>query len=148
MLTGESLPVFRRPGDPVTGGTLNLNSVLRVQAVRTGNATVVAGIIRLVKEAQGTRPPVQRIADAVVGWFIPVILLIAVLAFTGWYFLAGESLLFSFTTLVSIQVIARPCALGLATPRRSPSASAGAELGILIREGEASRPPRAFPPCS
>lgn len=138
MLTGESLPVFRKPGDPVTGGTLNLNSVLHVRAVRTGSATVVAGIIRLVKEAQGTRPPVQRIADAVVGWFIPVILLIAVLAFIGWYYLAGESLLFSFTTLVSILVIACPCALGLATPTAvTVGIGRGAELGILIREGEA-----------
>jgi len=138
MLTGESLPVFRKPGDPVTGGTLNLNSVLRVRAVRTGSATVVAGIIRLVKEAQGTRPPVQRLADAVVGWFIPVILLIAALAFTGWYFLAGESLLFSFKTLVSILVIACPCALGLATPTAvTVGIGRGAELGILIREGEA-----------
>jgi len=138
MLTGESITVFRKQGDPVTGGTLNLNSVLRIRAVRTGSATVVAGIIRMVKEAQGSHPPVQRVADAVVGWFIPVILTIAVLSFAGWYFIAGESLLFAFTTLVSILVIACPCALGLATPTAvTVGIGRGAELGILIRDGEA-----------
>ncbi len=138
MLTGEPIPVFRKQGDPVTGGTLNLNSVLRIKAVRTGSATVVAGIIRLVREAQGSHPPVQRIADAVVGWFIPVILTVAVLSFAGWYFIAGESLLFAFTTLVSILVIACPCALGLATPTAvTVGIGRGAELGILIRDGEA-----------
>lgn len=138
MLTGESIPVFRKQGDPVTGGTLNLNSVLRLKAMRTGSATIVAGIIRLVKEAQGSHPPVQRIADAVVGWFIPAILAISVLSFAGWYFIAGESLLFAFTTLVSILVIACPCALGLATPTAvTVGIGRGAELGILIRDGEA-----------
>ncbi|HSV97962.1 MAG TPA: heavy metal translocating P-type ATPase [Spirochaetota bacterium] len=138
MLTGESIPVFRKQGDPVTGGTVNLNSVLRIKAARTGGDTVVAGIIRLVKEAQGSHPPVQRIADVVVGWFIPVILTIAVISFAGWYFIAGESLLFAFTTLVSILVIACPCALGLATPTAvTVGIGRGAELGILIRDGEA-----------
>lgn len=138
MLTGESIPALRMPGDTVTGGTLNLNSVLRVRAVRTGSETVVAGIIRMVKEAQGSHMPVQRIADRVVGWFIPAILSIAVLSFAGWYFMAGESLLFAFTTLVSILVIACPCALGLATPTAvTVGIGRGAELGILIREGEA-----------
>ncbi|TAL38854.1 MAG: heavy metal translocating P-type ATPase [Spirochaetes bacterium] len=137
MLTGEPVPVRKAEGSRVTGGTLNTNGVLRVRAERVGEETVLAQIVRLVRHAQGSRPPVQRIADSVVGWFIPVILTVAVLAFASWYFLAGESLLFSFTAFVSILVIACPCALGLATPTAvTVGIGRAAELGILVRDGE------------
>ncbi len=138
MLTGEPVPVFKKTGDKITGGTLNTNSVLRMRAERIGKDTVIAHIIRLVKDAQGSRPPVQRIADRVVSYFIPVILGIAILAFAFWYVVMGETLLFSFSILVSILVIACPCALGLATPTAvTVGIGRGAELGILIRDGSA-----------
>jgi Cu+-exporting ATPase len=138
MLTGESLPVYRKAFDKITGGTLNTNGVLSMRAERIGSDTVVARIIRLVRDAQGSRPPVQRIADRVVGYFIPVILAVAVLAFAAWYFIAGETLLFAFSALVSILVIACPCALGLATPTAvTVGIGRGAELGILVRDGAA-----------
>lgn len=138
MITGESVPVFRKAGDAVTGGTLNTNGALRVRAERIGRDTVIAQIIRLVKNAQSSRPPVQRIADTVVSYFIPVILAIAALSFIVWYFVAGQTLLFSSSVLISILVIACPCALGLATPTAvTVGIGRGAELGILIKQGEA-----------
>jgi len=138
MLTGESLPVFKQTGDKVSGGTLNQNGVLQVRAERIGRDTVLAQIIRLVEQAQGSRPPVQRLADVAVSYFIPVILTIAILAFIIWYFVAGQSLLFALTTLIAVLVIACPCALGLATPTAvTVGIGRGAELGILIKNGAA-----------
>jgi len=138
MLTGESLPVYKQTGDKVSGGTLNQNGVLQFRAERVGRDTILAQIIRLVEQAQGSRPPVQRLADVAVSYFIPVILTIATLAFTYWYFIVGQTLLFSLTTLISVLVIACPCALGLATPTAVPvGIGRGAELGILIKNGTA-----------
>ncbi|HDP80621.1 MAG TPA: metal-transporting ATPase [Spirochaetes bacterium] len=137
MLTGEPLPVFKRAGAAVSGGTLASDGVLRIRALRVGGDTVIAHIIRMVKEAQGSRPPVQRVADRVVGWFIPAILAVAVLSFLAWYFIFGQTLLFSVTVLISILVIACPCALGLATPTAvTVGIGRGAEMGILVRDGE------------
>jgi len=136
MLTGEPLPVFKQTGDHVSGGTLNQNGVLRVRAERVGSETVLAQIIRLVDQAQGSRPPVQRLADVAVSYFIPIILSIAILAFIVWFFIVGQTLLFALTTLISVLVIACPCALGLATPTAvTVGIGRGAELGILIKNG-------------
>jgi Cu+-exporting ATPase len=138
MISGEPLPVLKKAGAAVIGGTINKNSVLRFQAEKVGKDTMLAQIIQLVKTAQGSRPPLQRLADRVVAIFIPVILAIAVLAFVGWYFIAGQTFLFALTTLISVLVIACPCALGLATPTAViVGIGRGAELGILIKKGEA-----------
>ena len=117
---------------------MNTNSVLRVKTTKIGKDTLLAQIIKLVEEAQGSRPPVQRIADTAVSYFIPVVLAIAVVSFLVWYILLGSTLLFSLTALISILVIACPCALGLATPTAvTVGIGRGAELGILIKNGEA-----------
>ncbi len=138
MVTGEPLPVIKSHGSTVIGGTLNTNSVLQIKTTKIGKDTLLAQIIRLVEEAQGSRPPVQRIADAAVSYFIPVILTIAILSFLIWYLILGNTLLFSMTALISILVIACPCALGLATPTAvTVGIGRGAELGILIKNGEA-----------
>ena len=138
MITGEPIPVLKEQGAAVVGGTLNQNSVLRFVARKVGRDTVLAQIVRLVEEAQGSKPPVQRLADTVVSYFIPVVLAIAIAVFLYWYLVAGSTLLFSLTALISILVIACPCALGLATPTAvTVGLGRGAELGILIKNGEA-----------
>ncbi|MBN1860584.1 MAG: copper-translocating P-type ATPase [Candidatus Thermoplasmatota archaeon] len=138
MVTGEPLPVVKQQGSVVIGGTLNTNSVLRVKATKIGKDSLLAQIIALVEEAQGSRPAVQRIADTAVTYFIPAVLTIAVVSFLAWYFVLGGTLLFSVTALISVLVIACPCALGLATPTAvTVGIGRGAELGILIKNGEA-----------
>ena len=138
MVTGEPLPVMKNQGSTVIGGTLNTNSILQIKTTKIGKDTLLAQIIHLVEEAQGSRPPVQRIADTAVTYFIPVVLTIALLSFFIWYFIIGSTLLFSLTALISILVIACPCALGLATPTAvTVGIGRGAELGILIKNGEA-----------
>jgi len=138
MITGEPIPVLKQKGDSVVGGTLNKNSVLTFRAMKIGRDTVLAQIIKLVEEAQGSRPPVQRIADKVVSYFIPTVLTIAFLSFAVWYIVVGNTLLFSLTALISVLVIACPCALGLATPTAvTVGVGRGAELGILVKKSEA-----------
>ncbi|MBE0432899.1 copper-translocating P-type ATPase [candidate division WOR-3 bacterium] len=138
MITGEPMPVLKKPNSNVAGGTINKNSVLRIRATRIGKDTVLAQIISLVETAQGSKPPVQRIADRVVSYFIPAVLTVATLSFVVWYFIAGNTLLFSLTRFISVLVIACPCALGLATPTAvTVGIGRGAELGILIKNGEA-----------
>jgi Cu+-exporting ATPase len=138
MVSGEPLPVLKEAGSEVIGGTINRNGLLRLAAARVGRETLLAQIIQLVRAAQGSKPPMQRLADRAVSLFIPVILAVAVAAFAGWHWLAGEPLLFSLTILISVLVIACPCALGLATPTAvMVGIGRGAELGILIRRGEA-----------
>jgi Cu+-exporting ATPase len=138
MITGEPIPTFKKISSSVVGGTINRNSVLYVRATRIGKEAVLAQIIQLVETAQGSKPPVQRIADRVVSHFIPVVLAIAVVSFVGWYFVAGSTLLFALTRFISVLVIACPCALGLATPTAvTVGIGRGAELGILIKNGEA-----------
>ncbi|MDD1666683.1 MAG: heavy metal translocating P-type ATPase, partial [Methanomicrobiales archaeon] len=138
MITGEPVPVLKKSGSTVIGGTLNTNGVLRFRATKVGKETAVAQIIRLVEDAQGSKPPVQRIADRAVTYFIPVVLSIAILAFAFWYLVAGETLLFALTAFISVLVIACPCALGLATPTAvTVGIGRGAELGVLIKRGEA-----------
>ena len=138
MITGEPVPPLKAKGDTVVGGTISTNGILSVKAAKVGRDTVLAQIVRLVEDAQGSKPPVQRIADVAVTYFIPAVLLIAFSAFVVWYFLLGSSLLFALTTLISVLVVACPCALGLATPTAvTVGIGRGAELGILIRNGEA-----------
>ena len=137
MITGEPIPVLKKKGDDVVGGTLNKNSVIVFRATKIGKDTVLSQIIRLVEEAQGSRPPVQRIADRAVSYFIPAVLAIAILSFALWYAILGETLLFALTTLITVLVIACPCALGLATPTAvTVGIGRGAELGVLIKNGE------------
>ena len=138
MITGEAIPADKREDDEVVGGTLNVNGVLRVRAGRIGKDMVLSQIIRLVRDAQGSKPPVERIADVAVSYFIPVVLMIATAAFLIWYVVLGAPLLFALTVLISVLVVACPCALGLATPTAvTVGIGRGAELGVLIRNGEA-----------
>ncbi len=138
MITGEPLPNLKKPNDEVVGGTINKNSVLRIRATRVGSDTLLAQIIRMVEEAMGSRPPIQRLADRIVSYFIPAVLAIAIFSFAYWYLIAGYPALFAFTTLVAVLVIACPCAFGLATPTAlTVGMGKGAELGILIKNGEA-----------
>lgn len=138
MITGEPIPVLRRKGDAVVGGTLNKNSVIKFRATKIGSDTVLSQIIKLVEDAQGSKPPVQRIADKAVSYFIPTVLTIAILSFVAWYVMLGNTLLFALTAMISVLVIACPCALGLATPTAvTVGIGRGAELGVLIKKGEA-----------
>ncbi|MFA4859474.1 heavy metal translocating P-type ATPase [Methanoregula sp.] len=138
MITGEPVPALRGTGSRVVGGTLNSNSVLTVEATKVGRDTMLAQIIQMVEDAQGSKPPVQRIADIAVSYFIPVVLLIAAGAFILWFFVLHATLIFALSALISVLVVACPCALGLATPTAvTVGVGRGAELGILIRNGEA-----------
>lgn len=146
MLTGESMPVEKKPGDTVVGATLNKLGALRFEATKVGKETALARIIHLVEEAQGSKAPIQKLADQISGIFVPVVILIAVLAFLGWLLLAPPPAAGTDMTvftralirMVAVLVIACPCALGLATPTAVMVASGkGAENGILFRSGEA-----------
>jgi len=138
MITGEPVPVTKGPGDGVIGGTINTTGLLTVRAERIGKETVLAQIIRLVEDAQASKPPIQRIADRAVTYFIPAVLVISFAAFILWYGVLGSSLLFALTALISVLVVACPCALGLATPTAvTVGVGRGAELGILVKHGDA-----------
>jgi len=138
MITGEPVPPLKAKGSRVVAGTISQNGVLSVKATKVGKETVLSQIIRLVEEAQGSKPPVQRIADVAVTYFIPAVLAIAIISFLVWYLVLGSTLLFALTALISVLVVACPCALGLATPTAvTVGVGRGAELGILIRNGEA-----------
>lgn len=138
IITGESIPVIKNKGKSVIGGTFNQNGVLKFKTTKIGKDTVLSQIIKLVEDAQGSRPPVERIADKAVTYFIPTVLTIAIIAFSIWYFVYGSTLLLALTVLISILVIACPCALGLATPTAvTVGIGRGAELGILIKDGSA-----------
>ncbi len=137
MVTGEPVPVHRKPGERVIGGTIVKNGSLRFRATGVGSETFLAQIVRMVQQAQGARPNIQRIADKVVAWFIPAVLAVAIAAFLGWLFIGQATLLFSLTTLIAILVIACPCALGLATPTAvTVGIGRAAQLGVLVRNGE------------
>ena len=146
MLTGESLPVEKKPGEMVIGATLNKLGLLKFEATRVGKETALAQIIRLVEEAQGSKAPIQKLADQVSGIFVPAVIGIAALTFVGWYFfgppLAVNADVDAFTraliNTVAVLVIACPCAMGLATPTAvMVGTGKGAELGILFRSSEA-----------
>ncbi len=137
MVTGEPLPTEKLPGTEVVAGTLATTGSLTFEAQRVGADTMLSRIIMMVEDAQGSKPPVQKIADTVVTWFIPVVLVIAIGAFFYWFFAAGAGLQFALQTMIAVMVVACPCALGLATPTAiTVGVGRGAELGILIRNGE------------
>jgi len=139
MITGESLPVSKRVEDLVVGGTLNTTGTLTFRATRVGADTVLAKIIRLVSEAQGSRAPIQRLADVVTGYFVPAVLGLAALTFVVW-FAFGPEPAFNMALLntVAVLIIACPCALGLATPTSiMVGTGKGAENGVLFRSAEA-----------
>ena len=137
MISGEPIPVLKKKGDTVVGGTINKNSVVKFKAKKIGKDTFLSQIISLVEEAQGSKPPVQRIADKVVSYFIPIVLSIAIISFIVWYFVLNSSLEFALTRFISVLVIACPCALGLAIPTAvTVGVGRGAELGILIKNSE------------
>jgi Cu+-exporting ATPase len=139
MLTGESMPVEKVAGDPVVGGTLNCSGSLHFRATRVGRDTVLARIVQMVREAQGSKPPIQKLVDQVAGWFVPAVIVVAVLSFGVWYSVGPEPRLnFATVVAVSVLVIACPCALGLATPISIMVAvGKAAELGVLVRDGGA-----------
>ena len=137
MLTGESIPVEKNEGSVVTGGSINLHGSVVCRATRVGSATTLAQIIRLVEEAQGSKAPIARLADKISGIFVPVVIALAVMAATGWMIGTGDFRL-SFTVLISVLIIACPCALGLATPVAvMVGTGRGARQGILIKSGTA-----------
>ena len=146
MLTGESLPVEKKPGDPVIGATLNKLGMLKFEATKVGRETALAQIIKLVEDAQGSKAPIQKMVDQVSSVFVPIVIVIAALTFSGWYFfgppLAINADVDNFTraliNMVAVLVIACPCAMGLATPTAiMVGTGKGAEAGILFRSSEA-----------
>ena len=137
MLTGESIPVEKGPGDQVVGASINKNGMLRYEALKVGKDTVLAQIIRLVEAAQGGKAPIARLADIISGYFVPIVIVIALTSGLVWYLL-GYGPVFALTIFISVLVIACPCALGLATPTAiMVGTGRGAEFGILIKGGEA-----------
>jgi len=139
MLTGESMPVEKKAGDGVTGATLNMTGSFRFRATRVGRDTVLAQIIRLVDEAQGSKAPIQRLADIIAGYFVPAVIAIAVITFFIWLIIGPQpTFTYALLNFVAVLIIACPCALGLATPTAIiVGTGKGAEYGILIRNGEA-----------
>jgi Cu+-exporting ATPase len=146
MLTGESMPVEKKPGEPVIGATLNKLGLLKFEATKVGKETALAQIIKLVEDAQGSKAPIQKLADQVSAIFVPIVIGIAALTFAGWYFfgppLPVNADVDNFTRaliyMVAVLVIACPCAMGLATPTAvMVGTGKGAEAGILFRNSEA-----------
>jgi P-type Cu+ transporter len=137
MLTGESMPVDKTEGDKVYAASINSNGVIRFKATKVGGDTALAQIIKLVEDAQGSKAPIAQMADIVSGYFVPIVFIIAVIAFLAW-FIGGQSFVFAMTIFISVLVIACPCALGLATPTAiMVGTGKGAQFGILIKGGEA-----------
>lgn len=136
MLTGESVPVDKRPGDRVAGATLNTQGVLTLRATAVGADTALSQIVRLIEEAQGSKAPVQALADRISGIFVPIVLLIALSTLAGWWLLAGDPTK-GLIAAVAVLIIACPCALGLATPTAIlVGTGRGASMGVLIKGGE------------
>ncbi|MGB5824356.1 MAG: heavy metal translocating P-type ATPase [Proteocatella sp.] len=137
MLTGESMPVEKNIGDRIFGASINKNGSIKYRATKVGKDTALAQIIKLVEEAQGSRAPIARLADVISGYFVPVVMVLAIIAGLAWY-ISGESATFSLTIFISVLVIACPCALGLATPTAiMVGTGKGAENGVLIKSGDA-----------
>lgn len=138
MLTGESIPVEKKAGNKVYGASINKNGRIIYKATKVGKDTVISQIVKLVKDAQGSKAPIARTADVIAGYFVPVVIVLAILSALAWHFLGGEGLEFSLTIFISVLVIACPCALGLATPTAiMVGTGKGAENGVLIKSGEA-----------
>ncbi len=139
MVTGESLPIEKRVGDSVIGATINKTGTFKFEATKVGKDTVLSQIVRLVQEAQGSKPPIARLVDVIASYFVPVVISIAIVTFIVWYFFGPHpALTYAFLNFVAVLIIACPCALGLATPTSiMVGTGKGAENGILIRGAEA-----------
>jgi len=136
MVTGESMPIRKNPGDNVTGATINRSGVLRVRATRVGEATLLAQIVRMVRDAQGDKAPIQRFADAVSAWFVPLVIILALATFFIWFSALHAGFLPAFRYAIAVIVIACPCAMGLATPTAIMVGSGIAlGCGILVKKG-------------
>lgn len=137
MLTGESIPVEKNPGDTVIGASINKNGTIKFKATKVGKDTALSQIIKLVEDAQGSKAPIAKMADIIASYFVPIVMAIAIIAGLAW-FISGQSVIFSLTIFISVLVIACPCALGLATPTAiMVGTGKGAEYGVLIKGGEA-----------
>lgn len=137
MLTGESIPVEKNVGDKVVGATINKNGSFEFKVTKVGQETALSQIIKLIEDAQGSKAPIQNLADNISGWFVPAVLIVAALTFVVWFFFLGAGLTFSLMAFTSVIVIACPCALGLATPTAiMVGTGKGAEHGVLIKGGE------------
>ncbi len=137
MLTGESMPVRKKKGDTLYGGTLNKNGALTMVAGKVGRDTMLARIVRLVQEAQGSKAPIANLADRISLYFVPTVMLIATLAGLSWFFIGGADFSFSLRIFIAVLVIACPCAMGLATPTSiMVGTGRGAQLGVLVKTGE------------
>ncbi|MDM1764463.1 MULTISPECIES: heavy metal translocating P-type ATPase [unclassified Acinetobacter] len=139
MITGEPIPVEKTLGHPVVGGTINQNGTLNIRATAIGESTVLAQIIRMVEQAQGSKLPIQALVDKVTMWFVPAVMFLALVTFIIWFIFGPEpALTFSLVNAVAVLIIACPCAMGLATPTSiMVGTGRGAEMGILFRKGEA-----------
>jgi Cu+-exporting ATPase len=139
MITGESIPVEKKVGDEVIGATINKTGSFQFEATKVGKETTLARIVRMVEEAQGSKAPIQRLADVIASYFVPAVIGIAIVTFVIWYFVGpAPALTFALLNFVAVLVIACPCALGLATPTAIiVGTGKGAEQGILIKNGEA-----------
>jgi len=136
MVTGESVPVVKKPGDPVTGATVNRSGVLTVRATRIGEETLLAQIVRMVREAQADKAPIQRFADRISGVFVPVVIALSLITFGVWFWGLHAEFLFAFKLAIAVVVIACPCAMGLATPTAIMVGSGvGLNRGILVKRG-------------
>jgi len=137
MLTGESIPAEKNVGDKVIGATINKHGSFEFEVTKVGSETALAQIIRLIEEAQGSKAPIQAMADKISAWFVPIVLVLAILTFVVWFFFLSASLSFALMAFTSVIVIACPCALGLATPTAiMVGTGKGAEYGVLIKGGE------------
>jgi len=138
MITGESMPVEKKKNDIVIGATINKHGSFKFKATKVGANTTLSQIIKLIEDAQGKKAPIQRFADKISAYFVPAVIVIAIIAFSAWYFIVGQTFSFALVIAVSVLVIACPCALGLATPTAiMVGTGKGAEKGILIKGGDA-----------
>ncbi len=138
MLTGESIPVEKSIGDNIIGASINKNGTIKYKATKIGKDTALAQIIKFVEDAQGSKAPIAKLADVISGYFVPIVMSLAVIAGLSWYILGKETGIFSLTIFISVLVIACPCALGLATPTAiMVGTGKGAEYGVLIKSGTA-----------
>jgi P-type Cu+ transporter len=137
MLTGESMPVMKRKGDNLFGGTLNKNGALTMKAQKVGRETMLARIVKLVQDAQGTKAPIANLADRISLYFVPTVIVIATLSGLSWFLIGGAEFSFSLRIFIAVLVIACPCAMGLATPTSiMVGTGRGAQLGVLVKSGE------------
>lgn len=138
MLTGESIPVSKGPGDSIVGATLNTNGILEITAEKVGQDTVLSRIVKMVQDAQGSKAPIANLADTISLYFVPIVMAIALLSGVSWYVFGGAEFSFALRIFVAVMVIACPCAMGLATPTSiMVGTGRGAQLGVLVKGGGA-----------